>query len=253
MARYSLWISSNSGKYLIPLSRNNEETKEKVDLYEIDLVTISLGKEKFVETVKSSKIVPADFDWSTAFGYIQHRMNKKDKYLPLLFKKDKTILQMINFVNEFRYHEKIPEEKLVQQFFTKNYISHLYEQLLTMLSDYCTKLIILARDNYESISNSIIPQKVKKKLYCFIQSTNYDEQLEYKNDILKELLFYINFRKVKTFEYGCSIREPLINSHSNAQKETEEREDIDEFLTEDELANAYLINEEEKVYGKKYE
>ena len=97
--------------------------------------------------------------------------------------------------------------------------------------------------------NSQLPKKIKRKVYCYMHSTNLEEQIEYRNDLVREFISYLNFRKVKIVEFNKQIGEKL---ETFPISDTMEENENEEFLTEEEKKMMYGMEESEKVYGKTY-
>lgn len=250
MAKYSLWISDQYlNRFCVPLSRDGKNYKEKNELYEIDLLTVSLGKNKFIDSLKNSNLAPNQFDWSSVYSYIRYQMNHRTCYLPLLFVgdnvRDKLLIQVLNFHNKYRYHNSKTEGKIITEFQTKPLQSD-FSSMISSLSQYRDAILNQVKENQYLLDNCNIPRKLARKLYSCIQSTDYEEQREYKNDILIELLSYITFRRMKTIEYGCVIEQESIAKQEVNLEEDEFDPDEIAFLTKEELDMMYGIDHGEK-------
>ncbi len=245
MAKYSLWISDKYlNRFYVPLSRDGKNYKEKNELYEIDLLTVSLGKEDFIECLKKSSIAPNQFDWNSVYGYIQYQMNHETCYLPLLFVEenivDSVLIQVLNFQNEHRYHQHQNETQILHSF-QKRPMTKEFTKILFSLRIYRDYILDKVKNNQDMLSDGNLSIKLIQKIYSCIQSNDYDEQIEYKNDILLEMLSYINFRRLKTTEYGCHIKPALVNRHHIEPfvEDSNGRDSDDEFLTDDEKELMY--------------
>lgn len=242
MAKYSLWISDKYlNRFCVPLSRDGKNCKEKSELYEIDLVTVSLGKETFIESLKRSNMASVDFDWESAIGYIQYQMNHRTCYLPLLFAgnnviRDNLLIQVLNFHNKYRYHNGKTEGKIITEF-KKSPLQTDFAVTLSFLAHYRDDILNQVKENWCLLDGRNIPRKLAQKLYSCIQSTDYEEQREYKNDILIEMLPYINFRRLKSAEYGCYIEQKLVDQQE-IKIEEDEIDPYDEYLTKEDWEKA---------------
>lgn len=236
MTKYSLWISSDRcNPICIPLSRDNQLTKEKVNLYEIDLLTASLGKEKFIKELKKTGLLPHDFDWCTMIGYIEYNISHKKRWLPLLFEKDKLILQMLTIQNQYRHHEGKTEAELITLLTRAS--NDQFKKLKSLLVTYSEHLIEGVRANPHLLYHQNMPKEVASKVHRYIESDTYDEKIEYSNEIIKKLFSYINFRKIKTVEYECQIE--MYQKIENQLEEDAYEPDKDAFLTDEEWRDMY--------------
>ncbi len=237
MAKYSLWISDKYlNRFCVPLSRNRKNYKEKNELYEIDLLTVSLGKKAFIDNLRRSNLAPNQFDWNSVYSYIQYQMNHNTCYLPLLFigdnVRDKLLIQVLNFHNKYRYHNGKTETKLFAEF-KKSALPTDFSSMKSSLSYYRDSILNQIKENQHLLDNRNIPRKLAQKIYSCLQSTDHDEQIEYRNDILTEMLSYLTFRKLKTMEYGCVIgQKSIIEQAIDFEKESEDTSK-EEFLTDD--------------------
>lgn len=241
MAKYSLWIIDDSSKlFCVPLSRNGQSFKEKVDLYEIDLLTVSLGKECFIEQLKKSDLAPCDFNWNHVQGHIEYQANHETHLIPLLFEKDDLLIKMLNFQNKYRSQQGKTETQILNMF-QKGSMPEEFSQMLILLSNYRDFIINKIRMNPNMLKNKNLSRKMAQKIYSCIQSTDYDEQIAYKNDILTDMLSYLTFRRMKATEYGCHHVTTSIIDLPNLQENALESWDPDEeaFLTEEEKRSMY--------------
>lgn len=238
MAKYSLWIEDDKCKrFCVPLSRNGQDLKEKVNLYEIDLLTISLGKQKFIQDLQNSHIAPIDFNWNSVTGYISYRLDGEDKLMPLLFEKDNALVGILNFYNKYYYHQKQTATKL-QNKFLESTLPIDFQKVKSLLMLCRDQLLEAVIQNSDLLDNANLPKEFTSKIHCYMQAVTYDEKVEYKNDLLKKMFSYINFRRVKVLEYGCDIKQKLIDRQSGILEVVEDEIDPDRyaFLTEDERA-----------------
>lgn len=238
MAKYSLWISDDKcNKVCVPLSRDGKNFSKKVELYEIDLLTVSLGKEKFLQSLKQSNIIPKDFDWESIYAYIQYNSNGKQKNLPLLFEKTEILTSMLNVQNIYRYHHKLSETKLVEKMISSEHTLAFFNSELRSYRDYLLQQISLYP---EFLNNENLSRSLAQKFYSCLHSINYDEQMEYKNDILKNMMSYLNFRRLVAAECGCYLREDLALTQFVEEEDVDERDpDEEAFLTDDEKKMMY--------------
>lgn len=243
MPKYRLCIGDkNVKKFYVPFSRDGKTYQDRVELYEIDLLTISLGREAFIEALKKSNIAPDEFSWETVFGQIEYMNNHETKYLPLLFDNDKLLTHMINMQNKYRYHKQMSEGKLIE-LFTDQYFSRPNDltNLLTELDAYKNEWLSQIQQNPKLLEDSGFSKNMQRILYSWLHSTTYDEQKEFETSFLKEILSYFNFRRLKMIEYDCYTRDPIINQ-PNSQLIDEKDEidpDVDAFLTEEEKRQMY--------------
>lgn len=252
MAKYSLWISDRIGnKICIPMSRDCQTCREKVDLYEIDLLTVSLGKEGFINTLQKSNIVPKDFEWGNTSGYIQYQINQKKHYLPLLFEKDKLLIQILNFQNKYRYQRSKTEGEIINEFKKIPFQSD-FSKILLSLAHYRDEILQQMKMDLDLLNDCNISKKFAQKMYSCLQSTDYDEKREYQNDILIDMLSYITFRRLKAMEYACYVNQKLTNqTYHNSSEETERDPDETAFLSENELAMMYGVSFGERNHGNR--
>lgn len=251
MAKYSLRVSDGNGnQLLVPFCRENGSKKEKVELYEIDLVTISLGKKQFIEQLKKSKIVPSNFDWSCFRGCIEYKSNHKTKYMPLLFEQDKLLITMLNFQNQYRYHQGMSEKAMVSEFI-KSHSQEDFHRMKFYLQSYRDQILAMIQKKADLLDDPNLPKEVSQKLYSYHQAITYEEQMEYRNDLLKKIFTYLNFRRCKAMEYGCQI-ETLIRQIT-VEEDGEKEIDPDNFavLTDEEYEQAYG-KPKSKYYGTIY-
>lgn len=241
MAKYSLWVSDRlCNKVCVPLSRDGKTFSKKVELYEIDLLTISLGKEQFIQSLKQSNVFPNNFDWNSINAYITYSSNGKERYLPLIFEKIEILINMINVQNTYRYHYKLSEAKLVEEMTSPNAPFDL-ALMKSRLQKYRDSLLRQISSHPEFLDNQNIPKNMAQKMYSCSKSYDYDEQIEYKNDILKNMMSYLNFRRLIAAQYGCHLNQRLASSQFIEEEEEVEERDPDEeaFLTEEEQKMMY--------------
>lgn len=242
MAKYSLWVTDdNMNKVCIPLSRDGQTYSEKSELYEIDLVTVSLGRERFIQTLKQSNIVPDNFDWNTVGGYIQYTSNRQPKYLPLIFEKSALLEEMLNLQNFVRYYKGMSETEAIEKMSSYGSVDQLtaMNRLLRKFRDYILNRV---QSNLEFLNDPNLPKKMGQSIYSCLNSVTYDEQIEWRNDILKQISSYINFRRLYTIDQGINTHEYICLTNKQPDPEIEKEEydpDEDAFLTEDEKSKMY--------------
>ena len=247
MAKYSLWVRDGfDNSFCVPLSRDGQTYKEKVELYEIDLVTVSLGKEKFIEQLKKSNLAPNNFNWNSVRGYVQYQRNQEKCYLPLLFEPDTLLIKMLNFENKYRYHESYSETKIIERF-KKGYLSGAFSTVASYLSHYRDFLLEQIQQNPNLLTSCYLKKRIAQRMYTCIYSIDEKERQEYKNDILLCMLEYSTFRRLKTMEYDCSIGDSIVNIIDEVSIKVPS-DDLSERWDPDE--EAFLSEEEKKLmYG----
>lgn len=236
MAKYSLWIlDDNCNRFCVPLSRDGQNYKEKVELYEIDLLTVSLGKQKFIQALQNSHIAPNNFDWNSICGHIEYKANHKDIRMPLIFEKDDMFIEILNFYNQHCYHQKQTATK-VQEQFLESTLPNDFQKIKSLLIVCRDRLLDAVYEQPNLLYSESLPKEFTSKLHRYMHAVTLDEQVEYRNDLLKKMFSYINFRRVKALEYGCYVNQRLIDLQQVSLEIAEEEVDPDRyaFLTEDE-------------------
>ncbi len=243
MAKYSLWVTDDlMNRFCVPMSRDGKTCKEKVDLYEIDLLTVWLGKEAFIEQLKKTNLAPKDFNWNHIQGYIQYQRNRRSYFLPLLFERDQLLIDILNFQNHYRCHEGLSETQILDMF-KKTSLPIEFKRILFSLTNYRNLILEEIQNCPYMLEDRYLSKQMTQKFHSCIQSSDYNEQLEYKNDILVHMLSYITFRRLKTMEYSCDIKQLLsgqLNTQIKEEWDEEEKDpDQDAFLTDDEKKLMY--------------
>lgn len=254
MAKYRLCIrDENANKFYVPFRRDGNNFQEKVDLYEIDMVTITLGDEKFISALKQCNLAPSNFDWNHVSGYIEYTMNQVQKYLPLIFERDALLIQMINLENKYRHHQGMSESRVVNMICEKpTGLPDDLKQLLGDLKQYRDYFLNEVLQVPELIENPNLSKKIRQQIHSWMESVTYDEKKEYENDLLKQMLSYINLRRMKATEHGIRLHEAIVDL-PQVLHEDEDRIDSDEFafLTEEEMAQirGEVLEKDGKSYG----
>lgn len=236
MAKYSLWIvDDNCNCFLVPLSRDGQNYKEKVELYEIDLLTISLGKQNFIEALKNSHIAPIDFHWYSVKGYIEYQSNRKSIHMPLIFEKDKLFIDILNFYNKYCYYQGQTTTKIQKQLLEPT-SSNDFQRIKSLLIVYRDKFLETVGQNPGILYNKNLTKELTSKVYRYMNAVTHDEQVEYRNDLLQKMFSYINYRRIKALEYDCRINQKLVDLQRTDLGGEEDEVDPDQyaFLTEDE-------------------
>lgn len=249
MRKYKLWVSDDqANSFYVLFSRNQKDIYEKVELYEIDLLTVSLGIESFIESLKKSRIAPTNFNWNSINASIRYQWNQTEKYLPPIFMKDQLLISMLNIQNEYRYHQK-QTQQMVNQMLLENESLQQPRKTKYKLMVYRDYLLEVIRKNRDFLYDENLNRELKEKINCYLQSFCYDEQVKYKNEILRKMVSYSNFRRLKAMEYNCRISDKLVEI-INSQEVEEKDPDIDAFLTDEEKVIMYG---EEINYAKVYQ
>ena len=213
MARYRLCISDqNANKFYVPFGRDGKEPKETVDLYEIDMVTISLGKEKLISELKKCNLASPNFDWNRVTGHIEYTYGQEKKYLPLLFERDPLLIQMVNLENKYRYHKGISESRVVNMICeTSTHLPDDLKRLLENLTQYRDCFLNEVVQTPELLADRNLSKKLRQQMYSWTQSSTYDERREYANDLLKQMISYMNLRRMKAAQYALYVSDPIVD------------------------------------------
>ncbi len=264
MARYCLNIQDGySNHFYVPMGRGKELAREKAELYEIDLITTTLGENDFIDKLKELHIAPMQFDWNFVEGSVQYIVNQEVHCLPLIFERDPLLLKIIQVHNKYRYHLGMSEAQLIHKITEPG--AQLPYDLIDMLHSiihYRDDILQLVSQNKELLNDPNLSKKLKELIYVWMQCNTYDEKREYEHDLLRQMLSYINLRRLKAMEYGIHMYQAIVDipqvSKNNLTQpygfpEKDDSVDPDEyaFLTEEELAQMYgEVEEDEKSHGR---
>lgn len=213
MAKYSLWLTDiNNNSFFIPLRREGDRAKKNRELYEIDLLTVSLGEEQFIEQLQKSNIAPKDYDWSTSKVFIKYKVKDKEYYLSPLFEKNSILVKILNFQNKYRYHKVMSVASIKEQVLDFENLNVDFIDILKEIEEFSSSTLLFIKDefvSYEFCSDAIIPRRLKQIVNVYEDAFSNEEKEVCERYFTNELLSYTTFRKVIMFLQFDNVEQML--------------------------------------------